>query len=121
MKSTAGSEKAVKPRGGSWKPGQSGNPKGRQPEAQSWAGVLRDVTDRTAEELADMAGGKTTELGRALLSLPKGQPLKTLIALRVMAAVMYEPTSGVLRWLMDAENVAELEDRIAALEALRSR
>ena len=100
----------------SWKPGQSGNPAGRKPEGQSWAGVIRAVTDQNPEDLAAKVGGATTELGRALLLLPKGVPLKTLLAVRAVVALMSLPSAGLLSAVMETEQDADIEERVAQLE-----
>lgn len=115
--STANRTETVKPRGGSWKPGQSGNPAGRPCEGQSWSAVIKDVTDKTAGEVAEMVGAGST-LGRALSRQPKDVPLKTLIAVRLVVALLKGPNAGLARALFDAEETAELEKRIAQLEAL---
>jgi hypothetical protein len=100
----------------SWAKGVSGNPEGRKAEAQSWSGVLRVVTEKNAEELSEMVGGKATDLGRQLLRLPNGVPLKYLIGVRALLALMFEPSGSLLRILMDAEQVADLDDRLEELE-----
>ncbi len=103
----------------SWKKGKSGNPAGRPAESQSWSGVIREVTDRNPDELAAMVGGKETGLGRALLQMPRGVPLKRLIAVRVAMAIMLEPSAGLLNTLINSESLADVEERLSRLETSR--
>jgi hypothetical protein len=98
------------------KGGKSPNPAGRPRDGQSWAAVLRAVTDMPAEDLAAMVGGNQTELGRQLLVLPTGVPLKFLIVARIVSALMFEPTSGLWRAIAETEQVHDIEQRIAGLE-----
>ncbi len=104
-----------KPRGGSWKPGQSGNPAGRPPEGQSWSAVIKSVTNATAEELAAMVGAHSA-LGRELAKMPRGVPMKTLIAIRLCTALLFTPSAGLARAVFDVEELQELEARVKALE-----
>jgi hypothetical protein len=96
--------------------GPSPNPKGRPRDGQSWAGVIRELTDLPAEKVAAEVGGKRTELGRALLAMPHGTPLKRLLLARVVTALYFEPSASLLRALFEAEDMADLEARITALE-----
>ncbi len=115
---SANSRKSAKPRGKPWPKGQSGNPAGRPAEGQSWAGVLRDITDRSAGDVAAMVGGSSTDLGRALLQLPGSVALKYLVVARTIAALMFEPTAGLLRVIIEAEQISEIELRISRLEGI---
>jgi hypothetical protein len=115
---SANSRKSAKPRSKPWPKGQSGNPAGRPAEGQSWAGVLRDITDRSAGDVAAMVGGSSTDLGRALLQLPGSVALKYLVVARTIAALMFEPTAGLLRVIIEAEQISEIELRISRLEGI---
>lgn len=84
----------------SWKPGQSGNPKGRPKDGESWTGVIASVSNMTAEEVIAIVG-KDNDLGVAFAQMPKGVQLKYLINFRVVASLMFEPTSGLWKELME--------------------
>ncbi len=83
--------------------GSTLNPKGRPPIDNSWAGIIREVMGMNAETLATEMGGNTNELGHALLKLPRGVPIKRLLAARLIAALMFDPTPGLVNALMDRE------------------
>lgn len=83
-----------------WKPGQSGNPNGRPREGESWAGIIRELSNMTADEMAEMVGPRN-ELGQQLKKLPKNVQMKKLIVARVMTSLMFEPTSSLLNTLME--------------------
>ena len=83
--------------------GVSGNPNGRPLLGNSWAGIIREVMGMTAEELSDSMGGNTNELGQAIAKFPKGVPIKRLLAARLITALMFEPTPGLVNALMDRE------------------
>ena len=101
----------------SWRKGTSGNPAGRKPSGQSWGEVWRAVTDKTPDELSAEVGGSSTELGRALAMLPKGVPMKDLVAVRVLAAIMSDPSAGLLNAVVNSEALATIEERLTSLEA----
>jgi len=97
----ANSKSTAKPRGRG-KPfpkGVSGNPKGRPKDGESWAGVFKDLANKTAEELADMFGDN--DLGRTYKRFPKGVQMKYLVGGRVLAALMFEPSGSMLNVYMD--------------------
>ena len=83
-----------------WKPGQSGNPAGRPADGESWAGIIAEMAAMTADEIAGEVG-KSNELGRSYLQLPKAVKMKRLIVARVMAAIMFEPSTGLVNALME--------------------
>lgn len=85
----------------SWKPGQCGNPSGRPKDSESWAGVIRTLQDMAPEEIAEMVGGRTTDLGRAFLNMPKGVQMKYLMSLRAMAGFMFEPNGSLWEKIME--------------------
>jgi len=96
---TLKTDKKRKPPKTAWKAGQSGNPSGRPKDGESWAGVLREIANKNAEELAELFGNN--DLGRQYKLLPKGVQMKYLVGGRVLAALMFEPTSGLFNSLMD--------------------
>ncbi len=99
----------------SWKPGQSGNPAGRKP-GPSWAALMRELTEKSPAELESELGGASTQLGRALAELPPDVPLKTILAARVLVAIMAEPSASMMNWLANSESALLIEERLSALE-----
>ena len=98
------SEKTATRRRGKGKPfpkGVSGNPSGRPKDEESWSGVIRLMQNYTADEIAEMLGGRTTDLGRAYLQMPKNVQMKYLMTLRAMADFMFEPTSSLWDKIME--------------------
>jgi hypothetical protein len=83
-----------------WKPGQSGNPAGRPKDGQSWKEVISEVSNMTVDDILLMVG-ENNDLGRAIKQMPKSVQMKYLVTARVMAALMFEPTSGLWMGLMD--------------------
>jgi hypothetical protein len=83
-----------------WKPGQSGNPKGRPKDGQSWREVLTELSNMTTEDILLMIGADN-DLGRNIKLMPKNVQMKYLVGARVIAALMFEPTSGLWNGLMD--------------------
>jgi hypothetical protein len=83
-----------------WKPGQSGNPAGRPKDGESWASVIAAVANWYPEDLLDIIG-RDNDLGREIAHLPKGVQMKYLVTARVFAALMFEPTSGLWKELME--------------------
>src|SRR3990172_7525108 len=69
----------------SWKKGQSGNPKGRPADGESWAGVFRWAGELTGAEAAKIA---PPELAKEFVKLGKLQ-LKQAVALRAMSALLF--------------------------------
>lgn len=96
---TANSKKTAKPRGKPFPKGTSGNPAGRPKDGESWAGVFREVANKTAEELAEMFGNN--DLGNAYKKFPKGVQMKYLVAGRLLAALMHEPAGSILTAYME--------------------
>ena len=84
----------------SWKPGQSGNPKGRPKDGQSWREVLAELSNMTTEDILLMIGADN-DLGRNIKLMPKNVQMKYLVGARVIAALMFEPTAGLWNGLMD--------------------
>lgn len=118
-KSTANNSKSLKPRGGSWKKGQSGNPKGRPKDGESWSAIIADVGNMYSSDLLSFIG-EDNELGQAIAKFPKNVQLKYLVVSRVFAALMFDPTSGLLKEFMDRleGKVAERVDMTSGGEKL---
>lgn len=82
-----------------WKKGTSGNPAGRPKDGESWAGVFKDLANKTADELAELFGNN--DLGNAYKKFPKAVQMKYLVGGRILAALMHEPTGSLLNAYMD--------------------
>ena len=81
----------------SWKPGQSGNPKGSPKRGESWAEIIKRYGEMTPGEAAQ----ESMELARKLLSIGEGVTLKQAVVLRVYAALLFEPQSSLLNAFLD--------------------
>ena len=77
-----------------WKPGQSGNPKGRPKTGQSWSEILAEVWDQYPQELLDII--PAGPLAAGIKQYPKEVQIKYLVAVRITQALLFEPTSGLL-------------------------
>jgi hypothetical protein len=77
------------------------NYKGRPPKDTSLTEALRDIMDRDAQDAAELFGGKTTELGRFFLMLPKGIKLNVILAARNITAEISEPNARRLQEMMN--------------------
>ena len=51
-----------------------------------------------------MVGGQDTLLGRQLLKIPQGVPLKYLVAIKAVVASIKEPNAKMLSAIMDRED-----------------
>lgn len=118
-KVTANNGKTTKPRGRPWKPGQSGNPKGRPKDGESWSAIIAAVGNMYSSDLLAFIG-TDNELGREINKYPKNVQLKYLVVSRVFSALMFEPTSGLLKEFMDRMEgkVAERVDMTTGGEKL---
>jgi len=83
-----------------WKPGQSGNPAGRPKTGESWSEIFRMVGEMYPEDVISIIG-RTTDLGRAYAQFPQAVQMKIQVAIRVVAALMFEPTQGLLKETLD--------------------
>lgn len=83
-----------------WKPGQSGNPAGRPKDGESWAAIIASVGNMYRDDLLAFIG-KDNELGQQIMQLPPNVQMKYLVTTRVFAALMFEPTSGLWKELME--------------------
>ena len=81
----------------SWKPGQSGNPNGRPRDGESWASVLTWASNLTGEEAAKIVPQELARFFRPL----KGLQLKQAIVLRIMAALLFDPSSALFNAVLD--------------------
>jgi hypothetical protein len=87
-----------------WKPGQSGNPKGAPKDGESWAAIIKEISEMSADELFELVGktnGKINDLGRAYKQMPPEVAMKKLVVARILAALMFEPSGSLWKELMD--------------------
>jgi len=80
-----------------WKKGQSGNPNGRRPESETWAGILKWAGRLTGLEAAAIS---PPELAREFKKLGH-LTLQEASALRVHAAILFDPSASLLTAIMD--------------------
>jgi len=73
--------------------GVSGNPGGKPKRGGSWSDIFRTLGEMDGEQASVFASG---QLAQQLRAMPKGVPLKTLVALRVYVALYNEPGGGSL-------------------------
>lgn len=94
--------KKRKPNKTAWKPGQSGNPKGAPKRGMSFKEAYEWALSLNAEDIAAIleAGGRN-DLSNAFRQMPKGVELKSLMAARVVAAVMFDPQPGLVNHISD--------------------
>lgn len=84
-----------------WKKGgQSPNPAGRPKDGESWAAIIKSVGDMYPADIVAFIG-KDNDLGRMLAKLPQDVQMKYLVTARVFSALMFEPTSGLWKELME--------------------
>ena len=83
-----------------WKPGQSGNPAGAPKRGESWAEVIKNVSDLTPKDAMKLLGDKG-DLVRAFKQMPQNVSLKTLVVLRAFAAMMFEPQASLWSHILD--------------------
>jgi hypothetical protein len=81
----------------SWKPGTSGNPKGRPKRGESWAELIKEIGEMTGPEVAD----NFAYIGRTLKQYPRGATLKQLVVIRAFVSLVNEPSASLLREIMD--------------------
>jgi hypothetical protein len=83
-----------------WKPGYCPNPGGRPKNEATWRGIINEMMDMSPDDIARLVG-KDNDLGRSLLMLPRNVQMKYLIVARLLSAIMFEPTHGLVNALMD--------------------
>jgi hypothetical protein len=110
VKTTANSKKTAKPRGKPFPKGVSGNPAGRPKDGESWAAIYAAVGNMYTQDILDFIGANN-DLGRMVAGLPKNVQLKYLTAIRVFAALLFEPSSGLLKEVMDRTE-GKVTDRV---------
>jgi hypothetical protein len=83
-----------------WKKGQSGNPKGRPKDGESWAAIIKAVGEMYPNDILAFVG-TNNDLGKVIAQLPKNVQMKYLVTARVFSALMFEPTAGLWKELME--------------------
>lgn len=107
LNSKVTAKKKAKPRG---KPFKSNDPvtgekddrinrKGAPERGASLKEIFDYYDERTADEIADML--PDGELKRAYKQMPKGVAMKHLKAIRINAAIMFDPTPGLISAVQD--------------------
>jgi hypothetical protein len=81
----------------SWKPGQSGNPKGAPKRGESWAELFKELGNLTPAA----AARKCHAIAGQLQGLGDKITLKEAVVLRVFSALLFEPSSGLLNAVLD--------------------
>jgi hypothetical protein len=99
-KAVANKAKTTPGKGYRWPKGQSGNPAGRPKDGESWAAIIAAVGNMYPEDILELVG-KNNDLGKAIAQLPKGVQMKYLVTARVFAALMFEPSHGLWKELME--------------------
>ena len=92
-------KKAAKKRSQTWKPGQSGNPKGAPKRGQSWKEIVKTIGDLTPKEASDYChavAGKIAVIGDSVT-------LKEAVILRVYTALLFEPDARLLNVIIDRD------------------
>lgn len=82
------------------KGGKSPNPAGRPKDGESWASVIKAVGEMYPGDLLEFIG-RDNDLGRELAHYPPNVQMKYLVTARIFAALMFEPTSGLWKELME--------------------
>lgn len=102
IKKPANTQKTGK-RGGktktSWRPGQSGNPRGAPKRGQSWKEIVKTIGDLTPKEASDYChkvAGKIAVIGDSVT-------LKEAVILRVYTALLFEPDARLLNVIIDRD------------------
>jgi hypothetical protein len=94
-KKPANTQKSKKKTSTSWKPGQTGNPRGRPKEGTSLTSIWKELLEQTPEQLASYLD-KSNPLGQSYSQMPKKLLMKYLLVLRYMSAMMFEPQAAML-------------------------
>jgi len=82
------------------KGGKSPNPSGRPKDGESWASIIKAVGDMYPADIIAFVG-RDNDLGKMLAKLPQGVQMKYLVTARVFSALMFEPSSGLWKELME--------------------
>jgi len=84
-----------------WKKGAaSPNPKGRPKDGESWTAIISSVSNMYSDDILSFIG-RDTELGRELSRFPGKVQMKYLVIARVLSTLAVEPSSGLLKEILD--------------------
>ena len=99
---TANSGKTARkmPEGKRFVKGKSGNPKGRPKDGESWSAIISEVGNMYPEDILSFIG-TNNDLGKAIAQFPRAVQNKYLVILRVFAALMFEPTPGLFKEVLE--------------------
>ena len=92
----ANSGKKSMPKGKPWPKGVSGNPRGRPPDGESWAAIIREVGNMTGNDVAEWFDAYRNDCRR----LGKVQ-FKHAIVARVFLDLLHEPKAALFNAIMD--------------------
>ena len=94
-----------------WKKGgESPNPAGRPKDGESWAAVIKAVGDMYPADIIAFVGEKN-DLGMMLKKLPKNVQMKYLVTSRIFASLLFEPSSGLWKELMERSE-GKVQDKL---------
>lgn len=96
-KRKAAQKEAARKRLQTWKPGQSGNPRGRPALGESYREIFSKVGNLTIDEVKEFYPA----YGNRFENVPGDVKLKELVSLSVLVALACEPTPGMLATLLD--------------------
>lgn len=82
------------------KGGKSPNPSGRPKDGESWASIIKSIGDMYPADIVAFIG-KDNDIGRMLAQLPQNVQMKYLVTARVFSSLMFEPSPGLWRELME--------------------
>lgn len=97
---TAKTDKKRKPPKSAWPKGISGNPAGRPKDGESFSAIFASVGNMYTQDILEFIGA-TNDLGRMVASLPRAVQLKYLTVIRVYVALLFEPSQGLLKEVVD--------------------
>lgn len=80
----------------SWKPGKSGNPKGRPPKGQTWRDVFNEILAMQGSHVADWIALLAKDFDKV-----GAVRLRDAIAAKVIISLIADPTPGLLRVVME--------------------
>jgi hypothetical protein len=82
----------------SWKPGQSGNPKGGRPKSENtWGAIFSEIANLTGKAAAK----RCHSIAGQLAGIGDAVTLKEAVAMRVFSSLLFEPSGSLLEKVMD--------------------